>query len=42
MRSRAVEIGAQLTIVSEPAQGTVVRVELAAEEEPATDGAGRR
>jgi signal transduction histidine kinase len=42
MRSRAAEIGAQLTIVSEPAQGTVVRVELAAEEEPATDGAGRR
>jgi signal transduction histidine kinase len=42
MRSRAAEIGAQLTIASEPAQGTLVRVETSAEGEPSPGAAGRR
>ena len=39
MRSRAAEIGAQLTITSAPGQGTVVRVEAPAEGNGRSDGA---
>ena len=39
MRSRAAEIGGLLTITSTPGQGTVVRVEVPADAEGASDGA---
>jgi signal transduction histidine kinase len=39
MRSRAAEVGAQLSITSGPGQGTVVRIEAPAEAGERPDGA---